>query len=156
VQVPSRETSGPGRIVRPACGSGELRFRGAGLAGCDGCGCDLDRVVLRSTDQIVALPNAIGDHACECGHPEMRRLPEGVFHCPECGSEVLSLEASREQTPEDRRGQAYWCGWIHGRFGRCRMPHRKPDEIFGTVRQARLLPGPPRWQRSVSGTGETE
>jgi len=86
----------PGRIVCPACGSGELRFRGAGLTGCDCCGRDLDKAVLKSIEQIVALPDAIGDHACECDHPEMRRLPDGVFHCPACGSEVLPLEASRE------------------------------------------------------------
>src|SRR5215217_2788000 len=50
---------------------------------------------------------------------------------PRAAKEVLPLEASREPTPEDRRGQAYWCGWIDGRFGRCRMPHRELDEIFG-------------------------
>jgi hypothetical protein len=39
--------------------------------------------------QIIALADALGRHACECGHPEMRRLPDGVFHYPACGSEVI-------------------------------------------------------------------
>jgi len=43
--------------------------------------------------QIIALPDALGKHACECGHPEMRLLPDGTFHCPSCGSEVLPIEA---------------------------------------------------------------
>jgi hypothetical protein len=38
------------------------------------------------------LPEALGKHACECGHPEMRLLPGGVFHCPACGSEVVPIE----------------------------------------------------------------
>jgi len=47
----------------------------------------------------------------------MRRLPDGVFHCPACGSEVLPLDDSREPTSE-HRSQAYRCGWIDGRFGK--------------------------------------
>ena len=31
----------------------------------------------------------MGKHACECGHPEMRSLPDGTFHCPACRSEVV-------------------------------------------------------------------
>jgi ribosomal protein L37AE/L43A len=124
VKVPSRETSGPGRIVCPACGSGELRFRGAGLAGCDCCGGDLDKTVLRSIEQIVALPDAIGDHACECGHPEMRRLPDGVFHCPACGSEVLPLEASREESQRPSTVQPSLLVWLDRRpLRRDRMLH---------------------------------
>ena len=117
MRVPSRVISRPGNIVCPACGSGELRLRGAGLSGCDCCGRDVDGAVLRVLEQIVALPDALGAHACECGHPEMRRLPDGVFHCPACGSEVMPLEASKEPTPQEYRSQAYWCGWIDGRFG---------------------------------------
>src|SRR5215217_5853557 len=55
VRVPSRATSRPGRIVCPACGFGELRFRGADLAGCDCCSRDLDKAILRVIEQIVAL-----------------------------------------------------------------------------------------------------
>ena len=117
MRVPSRYTSRPGHIICPACGSRELRVRGADLAGCDLCGRNLDKAVLRTLEQIVALPDAVGNHACECGHPEMRRLPDGVFHCPACGSEVLPLEASRELTPE-YHSQAYWRSRIDGRFGK--------------------------------------
>jgi ribosomal protein L37AE/L43A len=39
--------------------------------------------------RIAALPDALGAHPCECGHPEMRRLLDGVYHCPACGAEVL-------------------------------------------------------------------
>jgi len=72
--------------------------------------------MLETLQQISGLPEGLGGHACECGHPEMRRLPDGVFYCPACGSEVLPLDASREPTPE-YRSQAYWCGWIDGHFG---------------------------------------
>jgi hypothetical protein len=52
--------------------------------------------------QIIGLPDALGRHACECGHPEMRVLPDGVYHCPACGSEVLAIEVppSSKRTPE--------------------------------------------------------
>ncbi len=76
--------------------------------------------MLGALRQIVALPDALGKHACEeCGHPEMRRLPDGTFHCPACGSEVVPLEAaSREPpSPQEHRSEAYRSGWIDGRFG---------------------------------------
>ena len=49
--------------------------------------------MLLTLEQIIALPDAWGKHACECGHPEMRRLPDGMFHCPSCGAEVFPIEA---------------------------------------------------------------
>jgi hypothetical protein len=112
VSVSSRATSRPDRIVCPACGSGELqfrgptllRFRGSALAECDSCGRDVDRAVLRVLEQIVALPEAIGLHACECGHPEMRRLPDGVFRRPACGAEVLPFDAIRGRRPAPGAG----------------------------------------------------
>jgi ribosomal protein L37AE/L43A len=107
VNVSSRETSKPGRVVCPVCGSGELRFRGPALlwfrspalVECDSCGHNVDEAVLRVLEQIVALPEAIGDHACGCGHPKMRKLPDGVFHCPACGSEVLPFKAFLRRSP---------------------------------------------------------
>jgi ribosomal protein L37AE/L43A len=92
VKVPSRTMSRPDHAVCPACGSGQLRFRGPALAGCDSCGHAFNGAILRTLVQIAALPDALGKHACEeCGHPEMRRLPDGTFHCPACGSEVLPM-----------------------------------------------------------------
>ena len=107
MSVSSRETYKPGRIVCPVCGSGELRFRwptllrfrSSALVECDFCGHNVDEAVLRVLEQIVALPDAIGDHACECGHPKMLKLPDGVFHCPACGSEVLPFKAFPRRSP---------------------------------------------------------
>jgi hypothetical protein len=48
---------------------------------------------LLTLEQIIALPDALGRHACECGHPEMRLLPDGAFHCPACGAEAFPIEA---------------------------------------------------------------
>jgi ribosomal protein L37AE/L43A len=98
MKVPSRATSGPNSLVCPTCGCGKLEARGPDLAGCDACGRDVEGAVLRTLEQIVALPDALGSHACECGHPEMRWLPDGVFHCPACGSEVVPLEADSTDT----------------------------------------------------------
>ena len=98
MKVPSRATSKPNSIVCPACGCGELRTRGPNLAECHSCGSEIEGAVLRTLEQIASLTNALGKHACECGHPEMRRLPNGVFHCPACGSEVVILEAGATHT----------------------------------------------------------
>jgi ribosomal protein L37AE/L43A len=65
------------------------------LARCDLCGRTTGSAVLETLVQISTLPDALGKHACECGHPEMRRLPDGVFHCPACGSEVIPPERLR-------------------------------------------------------------
>ena len=75
---------------------------GAGFARCDSCGLPLLGPTLETLREIVGLPDALGAHACECGHPEMRYLPDRVFHCPACGSEVLLSEAplSIEDTSE--------------------------------------------------------
>ena len=55
--------------------------------------------------RIVALPEALGEHPYECGHPEMRRLPDGVFHCPACRSEMLptSIPKPTRQVAAARR-----------------------------------------------------
>lgn len=89
-------TSRTGHLVCPACGSGTLlRLGGRGLAGCEYCACAFDKAIVETLKQIVGLPDALGEHACEeCGHPEMRRLPDGTFHCPGCGSEVLPVGGS--------------------------------------------------------------
>ncbi len=96
-KVPSATTtttSRPGYLACPACGSGELLPLAVepGLSGCHSCGSAFDGAIVGTLEQVVGLPDALGKHACEeCGHPEMRCLPDGVFHCPACGSEVLPI-----------------------------------------------------------------
>ena len=113
MRVSSHMSSRAEHIVCPACGAGKLRVRGPTLAGCGSCGRVVDREIFSSIEQIVALPDALGRHACECGHPEMRRLPDGVFHCPSCGSEVLPIEADLSFPNE-----AYQAGWMDGHLER--------------------------------------
>ncbi|HET7480389.1 MAG TPA: hypothetical protein VFJ72_12835 [Rubrobacteraceae bacterium] len=79
---------GAGIRVCPFCETGELCTYGL-LTRCDSCDRIVEEAVLKIMEQIAALPDALGKHACECGHPEMRRLPDRVFHCPACGSEVV-------------------------------------------------------------------
>jgi ribosomal protein L37AE/L43A len=79
--------------VCPLCEVGELQPIGNGSMRCRSCGEHLGGAILETLHQITALPDALGSHACEeCAHPEMRLLPDGVFHCPSCGSEVLHPE----------------------------------------------------------------
>jgi ribosomal protein L37AE/L43A len=89
--MPSRTRIRPRHIICPGCGSGELRLRAPERAGCDSCGLSVRGAIFRTLEQIAALPDVLGHHPCECGHPEMRRLPDGVYHCPACGSEVLPI-----------------------------------------------------------------
>jgi hypothetical protein len=77
--VPAQLTSRPDHLVCPVCGYGALCL-GGGIVG--------------TLKQIVALPDAMGKHACECGHPEMRSLPDGTFYCPACRSEVVPTESN--------------------------------------------------------------
>ncbi len=53
--------------------------------------------MLETLREISKLPGSLGSHACDCGHPEMRRLPDSVFHCPACGAEVLPIEAMKHR-----------------------------------------------------------
>jgi ribosomal protein L37AE/L43A len=92
VKAPSLASS-PDCLVCPVCEAGELQPYGGEYARCSSCGRILGVSMLLTLEQMVALADALGKHACECGHPEMRRLPDGAFHCPSCGSEVLPIEA---------------------------------------------------------------
>jgi len=89
--LPAHAVSKPARLVCPVCGLRELRSLGPYLANCGSCGI-IGRAVLRTLEQVAALPDASGKHPCECGHPEMRLLPDDVFHCPACRSEVVPPE----------------------------------------------------------------
>jgi hypothetical protein len=81
-------------FICPLCEVHELQPHGRDSAICPLCG-RLGGVLLKTLREINALPEAIGAHACECGHPEMRRLPDGVYRCPACGREVLPVSPPR-------------------------------------------------------------
>jgi ribosomal protein L37AE/L43A len=105
-------------LVCPLCEVGKLRPSDRDSVRCESCGGRLSGAMPRTLSQITALPDALGSHACEeCSHPEMRRLPGGVFHCPACGSEVLPFDAPSASTRPEQHGAAYWAGWVDGRFG---------------------------------------
>lgn len=76
-------------LTCPFCEAYELQPFGHNSARCESCGGLLSGTLLETLRAIIELPDAVGGHACECGHPEMRRLPDGVYRCPACGSEVL-------------------------------------------------------------------
>jgi len=84
-------SSNTNSIICPCCGINELERSVEGEARCSRCDRPISTQVLETLEQIVSLPDAIGRHACECGHPEMRHLADGVMWCPGCGSEVLPL-----------------------------------------------------------------
>lgn len=73
--------------------------------------------MLETLRNIYILPDAIGEHACECGHPEMKLLPDGVYWCPACGSEVSPTNSSPVVWKTEDHSEAYWCGWLDGRYG---------------------------------------
>jgi len=104
---PSTPASGSHSLMCPICEAGELRS-GDHQNGvqCPVCDYEPSRDVLGTLQQIISLPDALGAHACEeCGHPEMRLLPDGVSHCPGCGSEVLPTRSNcRTQAVGTSRG----------------------------------------------------
>ncbi len=91
-------------VVCPDCGLEELRHGEGGESCCERCGLSWGEDVTEALRQIASLPDAAGSHPCECGHPEMRHLPDGVFHCPSCRSEVLPVAA----TGIDTQAQGPW------------------------------------------------
>jgi ribosomal protein L37AE/L43A len=106
-------------LVCPLCEAGELKPSGQDSVRCNSCAGSLSGAMLAALRQIVVLPDALGRHACEeCGHPEMRRLPDGTFHCPACRSEVVPIDdAALTPVQADEHAEAYWAGWVDGRFG---------------------------------------
>jgi len=104
-------------LICPLCEAGKLQPSGQELARCASCAGPVSGAMLGALRQIVALPDALGKHACEeCGHPEMRRLPDGTFHCQACRSEVLPVDASSTPSRPEEHAQAYWAGWVDGLF----------------------------------------
>ncbi len=106
-----------GSLVCPFCEMGFLCPSDRNTMRCEPCGGRLSGPMLEELRSITALQDVLGSHACECGHPEMRRLPDGIFHCPACGSEVLPIGASPTLSTPNGQGEAYLAGWVDGRFG---------------------------------------
>jgi ribosomal protein L37AE/L43A len=113
----------------PFCSEGQLRAFGRNSLRCNECGGVLGGALLDTLNRIVTLPEAAGGHACECGHPEMRRLPDGVYRCPACGSEVTPISAPVSWKSPDH-SEAYWAGWLDGRYG-------EPEWFTNNVRLAK-------------------
>ena len=111
--------TGPHPLICPFCEVYEIRPFGHNGSRCESCGGVLGGSLLETLRRITNLPEAIGRHACECGHPEMRRLPDGVYRCPACGSEVLPASGPRLTVMQkaENHSKAYWCGWLDGRYG---------------------------------------
>jgi hypothetical protein len=109
----SSVASRPDSLVCPLCEASKLYHPGQGSMRCRSCGSHLHGAMLETLRCISALPDTLGSHACECGHPEMRLLPDGTYHCPACGSEVAPADVPSKA--ED--GLAYWSGWADGCFG---------------------------------------
>src|SRR5829696_7507938 len=96
MRVTSAKLSSARHVICPFCESGQLLTLGPGFARCGSCALPLLGSALQTLWEIIGLPDALGTHPCECGHPEMRRLPDDVFHCPACRSEVLPTEATSD------------------------------------------------------------
>jgi hypothetical protein len=107
-----------GFLVCPLCEVDKLNTHGHSSARCHSCGGNVNRETLETLRQITDLPDALGRHACEeCGHPEMRLLPDGTHHCPSCGSKVVPLDAQVSVYEPEEHGLAWWAGWMDGHFG---------------------------------------
>lgn len=110
--------SGPESLLCPHCEASKLRSSDRDSMRCESCGERLGGAMLESLRRISTLPDCLGKHACEeCGHPEMRHLPDGTFHCPACGSEVLTIDGASTPTMPGEYREPYWVGWMDGRFG---------------------------------------
>jgi ribosomal protein L37AE/L43A len=80
-------------LICPFCAEAAPRSFGRNSARCEDCGGVLSEELLVALHQIAMLPAAGGRHACECGHPEMRLLPDGVYRCPTCVADVTPSSA---------------------------------------------------------------
>ena len=96
-------------FVCPLCEVGELQAFDRDSARCGSCGCLLAGETLETLLEIVRLPDALGNRACDCGHPEMRHLPDGVLHCPACGSEVVPIEDTAASGEPANGNEAHCC-----------------------------------------------
>ena len=82
------------RKVCPLCEAGRLHSSDRGWMICESCGGGFGGPMLETLRRISSLQDVLGKHTCECGHPAMRRLPDGTYHLPGCSSEVLAVDAT--------------------------------------------------------------
>jgi hypothetical protein len=71
--------SKPASLVSPLCEASKLHSSERDSIDCESCGGHISGTMLETLRQITDLPDALGVHACECGHPEMRLLPDRTF-----------------------------------------------------------------------------
>ena len=86
-----RTATGANSLQCPICEDHGLEPVGYNSARCPSCRAVISGPLLGTLIWISQLPDAVGRHACECGHPEMRRLPDGVYRCPACAAEVTPI-----------------------------------------------------------------
>ena len=104
--------SRPDSLVCPLCEASKLYPSDQDSMRCRSCGAHLQGAMLETLRCISALPEPLGSHACECGHPEMRFLPDGTYHCPACGSEVHPADVPSTPSNPDEHSEAYRVGWM--------------------------------------------
>jgi ribosomal protein L37AE/L43A len=74
-------------IICPCCGIDELERSAGGVVRCTRCDHRVSAQVLKTLEQIVSLPDAVGSHA--------------IMWCPGCGSEVLPFSASEVRSESE-------------------------------------------------------
>lgn len=112
------EAPGPYPLLCPLCEVDEMLMVGPSVARCDACEYTMGGELIGTLREVTLLPEPVGRHACECGYPEMRLLPDGVYHCPSCGAEVTPVDAPPVEWKTGERSAAYWQGWLDGRYAR--------------------------------------
>lgn len=117
-------------ILCPLCEVDEMLMVGSSVARCDSCEYTMGGELIGTLRGMTQLPEAVGRHACECGYPEMRLLPDGVYHCPSCGSEVTPADSPPVEWRVGGRSEAYWQGWLDGRYAQI-------EDFRGSSRLAR-------------------
>ena len=76
------------RVVCPLCESEGMFQIHPFLARCTECEDTISYGFFNTLRQVRNLRDARGKHPCECGHPEMRRFPDGVYRCPSCSTQI--------------------------------------------------------------------
>ena len=77
MSIPSDTACRAHRLTCPLCEWGLLYLLGTGFARCGYCGMPLIGSALETLREVVALPDALGSHPCECGHPRCAICPMG-------------------------------------------------------------------------------